>query len=87
MPEGTRFKAGGLALGAGPSALEVLVATSESEPALPALRSAWKTRKGGRATPILLVVLYGDKAALCLWKLPCGNDRPRWARRLFQGRI
>lgn len=57
MPGGAPFRPRGLALGQGSSALEVLVATSDTEPALAALRSAWKARKGGRAAPLLLVVL------------------------------
>ena len=55
----------GLALGNGAPALEVLVVSSPREPALPTLRSAWKERSDGRAAPLLLVVLYADKAALC----------------------
>ena len=73
MPYGSPFKPIGLALGSGPSALEVLLASHEQQPALPALRSTWKARKGGRAAPLLLVVLYGDQAALCG---PAGEDAP-----------
>ena len=73
MPEGCGFEPLGLALGCGASALEVLVAAHDQEPALPALRSAWKARRGSRAAPVLLVVLYGDKAALCG---PAGEDAP-----------
>jgi hypothetical protein len=65
----------GLALGSGASALEVVVATAAREPALPSLRSAWKERSGGRAAPLLIVVLYADKAALCG---PAGDDPPTY---------
>ena len=59
------FTPTGLALGGGASGLEVLVATHPRTPSAQDLRSAWKTRHGGRAAPLLLVVLYEDKAALC----------------------
>lgn len=72
---GGPFRPIGLALGTGPSALEVLVVSHDGEPALPALRSAWKARRDGRATPVLLVALYGDKAALCG---PAGDDAPAY---------
>jgi len=75
MPPGIPFRPIGLALGVGASALEVVVASHQGEPALPSIRSAWKARKGGRAAPLLLVVLYGDKAALCG---PAGDDAPAY---------
>jgi hypothetical protein len=37
------------------------------------LHAAWTTRRGGRASPVLLVALYGDQAALCG---PAGDDPP-----------
>lgn len=73
MPGASGFTPVGLALGPGASGLEVMVATYPSEPALPTLRSVWKERKGNRAAPLLLVVLYGDKAALCG---ATGDDAP-----------
>lgn len=73
--EGSAFAPVGLALGNGNSALEVLVAKSPSEPTLPTLRGAWRSRNGGRAAPLLLVVLYDDKAALCG---PTGQDAPAY---------
>ena len=63
----------GLALGTGTSALEVLVASHERAPSAQDLRSAWKARHGGRAAPLLLIVLYDNKAALCG---PAGDDPP-----------
>jgi len=72
---GIPFKLKGLALGKGASALEILVATHGTQPALPTLRSVWKGRKGGRAAPLILVVLYNDRAALCG---PTGEDAPAY---------
>jgi hypothetical protein len=72
---GSSFEPLGLALGRGSSALEVVVARSRGEPGKPALRSAWKARKGGRAAPLLLVVLYDGRASLCG---PSGEDAPAY---------
>lgn len=67
----------GLALGNGPSALEVAVLESPQQPTHTALKEAWKARHGGRATPVLVVALYQagnqQKAALCG---PQGDDPP-----------
>jgi hypothetical protein len=73
LPPSSNLKSMGLALGNGASALEVLVASHHEVPASPILRSVWKARKGGRAAPVLVVVLYGDKVALCG---PGGEDAP-----------
>jgi hypothetical protein len=62
-PQG--LKPFGLAIGKGANALEVLVAEARSAPTVGALRNVWKARLAGRATPLLLVVLYDGKAALC----------------------
>jgi hypothetical protein len=67
------FTPTGLALGNGTSALEVLVASHARAPSAQDLRSAWKARHGGRAAPLLLVVLYDHRAALCG---PAGDDPP-----------
>lgn len=67
------FEAVGMALGSGSMPLEVVVATYTSEPSATTLRSAWKARNAGRAAPLLFVVLYDDKAALCG---PAGEDAP-----------
>ena len=75
LAAGSPFRPIGLVLGSGASALEVLIASHEGEPPLPALRAIWKERKAGRAAPLLLVVLYGDKAALCG---PAGEDAPAY---------
>ncbi len=63
----------GLALGKGRAALEVAVTRCSGQPAKAAMRMAWKNRHGGRAIPLLLVTLYGDKAGLCG---PGGDEPP-----------
>ena len=75
LQENFPFTSVGLALGDGPSGLEVLVAHSANEPRLPTVRSAWKARHGGRAAPLMLVVLQGDKATVCG---PAGDDPPAY---------
>ena len=55
----------GLAIGPGSGGLEVAVVRGERKPTQDALRNAWKDRQGGRATPVLLVALHSDRAALC----------------------
>src|SRR5205809_8034949 len=54
--KGCPFSLSGLALGKGASPLEVLVASSKSQPPLPDVRAAWRERQGGRAAPLLLAV-------------------------------
>ena len=54
-----------LFIGTGTNALEVAVAEASHAPARAALIESWKERRGKRAAPVLLVVLYSDKAALC----------------------
>ena len=75
MPENSPFQALGLSLGNGSHSLEVLVATHPTQPSLPTLRSTWKSRNAGRAAPLLLIVLYDNKAALCG---PAGEDPPAY---------
>jgi hypothetical protein len=72
-----------LFLGGGQQPLEVLVAESGSRPTATDLRAAWKARVGGRATPVLLVVLHGDRAALC----GPGGDPPPAFTDLDRGRV
>ena len=55
----------GLYIGEGPSAMEVVVAAAERVPARGAMLDAWRSRRGGRAAPVLLVVLHPDGAGLC----------------------
>ena len=73
LPKNCPYKALGLALGQGSSALEVLVATAEREPSLADVRSLWKARRGGRAAPLVVAVLHNGRAALCG---PTGEDPP-----------
>ncbi len=63
----------GLMIGPGSGGLEVAIARSERKPNRDALRNAWKSRQGGRATPVLLVALHGGRAALCG---PAGESPP-----------
>ena len=63
----------GLALGQGGGALEVAVTRASHRPAQASMRAVWNARHGGRAVPLLLVALYGDRAALCG---PSGEEPP-----------
>ncbi len=53
-----------LFIGHGISALEVVVAQAARLPNRSALLKVWKDRKGGRAAPVLLVVLCSGKASI-----------------------
>src|SRR5437867_2108699 len=75
-PSGCPFAILSLAIGKGASPLEVLAAESAAEPALPQVRSVWKARQGGRAAPLLLVVLNGHTAVLCG---PSGDEPPTYS--------
>ena len=55
----------GLAIGPGSGGLEVAVVRAARQPGQETMRNAWRVRQGGRAAPVLLVALYGDRAALC----------------------
>ena len=65
LSEHAEFIGPRLYLGRGDMALEVVVAQSQDRPRPERLRSAWKARVGGRATPVLLVLLHGDHASVC----------------------
>lgn len=73
----------GLALGKGSNALEVAIAESAGAPTVGTLRGVWKARHGGRASPVVLVVLYDGKAALCG---PAGENPPAFLN-LDQGKV
>lgn len=73
LSAGPGLSAPRLALGPGPSGLEVVVVRAAATPAAGALRAAWKARNGGRAAPLLLVALHGARASLCG---PAGDDPP-----------
>jgi len=78
LAAGTPFEVHGLALGQGPSAIQVLVTSSVEPPTAAALRSTWRTRQADQASPLLLVVLHGDRASLCG---PAGDDPPPYLNR------
>jgi hypothetical protein len=59
------FEPVGLAIGPGSGGLEVAVARAGRKPGQETMRAVWKARHRGRAVPVLLVALYGDRAALC----------------------
>ena len=67
------FSSARLFLGQGALGLEVAVARSGRAPKRSDVLECWKTRKGGRAAPVLLVVLHPDGAALCG---PAGETPP-----------
>ena len=62
---GPGWEADGLYIGQGNPGIEVAVARSRRTPRRAELLAAWKARRGGRAAPVLLIVLYPDGAALC----------------------
>ncbi|MFO8012448.1 MAG: hypothetical protein R6X20_03985, partial [Phycisphaerae bacterium] len=65
LPNDHNLEPVGLALGQGQGALEVAVMRAPRRPTQVAMRTVWKARQGGRATPVLLVALYDEKAAIC----------------------
>lgn len=83
LPEPRGLRPVGLALGKGANALEVAIAKSTGAPTVGTLRTVWRARHGGRASPEVLVVLYDGKAALCG---PAGENPPAFLN-LDQGKI
>ena len=71
------FRPAGLFVGKGANAIEVAVAWSAGTPTRAALLESWKSRKAGRAAPVLLVVLHPEGAALCG---ASGEAPPVWPR-------
>ena len=63
----------GLAIGQGRGGLEVVVTQAAHRPTQQVMRSAWNARHGGRAVPLLLVAIHGDRAAICG---PGGEEPP-----------
>lgn len=55
----------GLFIGAGANALEVVVGSATRQLARSTLLAAWKARRGGRASPVLLVVQHPNGWDLC----------------------
>src|SRR5579885_1587385 len=66
----------GLALGKGAQPVEVAVIEAGHRPSLSDLRTLWKARLKGRATPLLMVALYDGHAAICG---PAGDQPPAFA--------
>lgn len=75
VPRDWPWKLEGLGIGPGNQGLEVLVATADARPRASVLREEWKRRRARRAAPVLLAVVYGDKAALCG---PAGEEPPTY---------
>ena len=63
----------GFALGHGRGGLEVAVTQAAHRPTQAVMRAAWNARHGGRAVPLLLGALHGDRAAICG---PGGEEPP-----------
>jgi hypothetical protein len=70
------FRPVGLALGNGAQPVEVAVIEASYRPSLSDLRTLWKVRLRGRATPLLMVALYDAQAAICG---PAGDQPPTYA--------
>ena len=62
----------GLYLGKGQHALEVAVFSSIKKPLISDLHNAFKKRKSGRASPVLIVVLFDGGVSIC----GTGGDQP-----------
>jgi len=73
IKESHGFDIQGLILGQGTQPIEILVARSLHKPSAADLKDVWKARRSSRATPVLLVVLYGEKTAVCG---PSGDPPP-----------
>jgi hypothetical protein len=62
-----------LAIGPATRGLEIAVPRAAHKPTQAATRAAWAFRHGGRAAPVLLTVLYGDRAAPLVKRRPCSK--------------
>jgi hypothetical protein len=69
------FRPIGVALGMGAQAVEVAVVDADRKPSLSELRALWKARHRGRARPLLVAVLYDERAAICG---PTGDQPPAY---------
>ena len=63
----------GLFIGGGDLGLEVAVFDAEARPTTARLQEAWRSRRGGRPIPLLVVALHGERAWLCG---PSGENLP-----------
>ena len=73
LPRQAGLEPKALYLGQGQNAFEVALVEATTTPTAGALQAAWKARRGGRASPVLLVALSGVEAALCG---PAGDQPP-----------
>ena len=71
LPAG--FTSRGVHLGQGTLALEILVVDAGIDIKASVLREVWKDRLGGRAVPLLAIVLHREIAWICG---PAGEDPP-----------
>lgn len=53
--------------------LEIVISSSSKKPNSSSLRSIWKDRKGGTATPLLVICSYNEKISICG---PLGDEPP-----------
>jgi predicted Rossmann fold nucleotide-binding protein DprA/Smf involved in DNA uptake len=83
LEAGSGLTAIGLWLGHGSLALEVVVAEAERRVADTDLRKAWRARLGGRAVPLILVVIGKEGASVCG---PAGEEPPAHAN-LARGQV
>jgi hypothetical protein len=73
LPGQSGLKPLALHIDRGQNAIEVGVVQAQSRPTAATLQTAWRARRAGRASPLLLAALYKDKAAICG---PSGEDPP-----------
>jgi len=63
--EGYHLQQAGLFLGHGTLGLEIIVARTMRKLSNGDIRKVWKDRKGGRACPLIFVILHSGEASLC----------------------
>ena len=61
----SQLRPAGLFIGKGPLAMEVAVAFAMKNLSDGEIKKTWKARKGGRGSPLLLIILHSDMACLC----------------------
>lgn len=65
LPSESQLDPEGVFIGVGALALEVAVARSHGRPTSAILQRAWRDRLAGRPNPLIVVALYGTRAAVC----------------------
>ena len=73
LPDRGALAGQGLYVGQGQLGLEVIVYTSAAKPTSAVIQEAWRERRNGRPTPVLVVVLHGALATIAG---PTGEDLP-----------